>query len=262
MSSKVTLIKLAFVFLIITSQGAVASDLAREKRMANEIVDSILDGDAVYLKSGSHEFLNIYTETDAEDPAGAVIILHGRGYHPNWEEVVRPLRVGLLDSGWNTLSMQMPVLEKDATYNDYIPIFDEAFPRIEAGIEYLKQQGNNKIVLIAHSCSVHMVMAWIDAGKFKNIDAYVGIGMGATDYKQYMENPFPLDKIKVPIFDVYGAEEYPAVLNSAVERKKLILLAGNKKSKQQAIPYANHYFTDQGDALVESVSHWLDGIKK
>jgi len=260
-SLKATLSKLIIIFIIIASHGSIASDIAREQRMANEIVDSILDGDAVYLKSGEHEFLNIYTETDAEKPSGAVIILHGRGYHPNWEEVVRPLRVGLLDFGWNTLSMQMPVLEKDAKYNDYIPIFDESFPRIDAGIKYLKEQGNKKIVLIAHSCSVHMVMAGIDAGKFKNIDAYVGIGMGATDYQQYMENPFPLDKIKAPIFDVYGAEEYPAVLNGAADRKKLIMLAGNKKSKQQSIPHANHYFTDQGDALLEAVSNWLNVIK-
>lgn len=251
---------LIIMLLAAMSQSATASDHAREQRMANEIVDSILDGDAVYLKSGSHEFLNIYTETDAESPSGAVIILHGRGYHPNWEEVVRPLRVGLIDSGWNTLSMQMPVLEKAAKYNDYVPVLNESFPRIEAGIEYLKQQGNSKIILIAHSCSVHMVMAWVDAGHFKDIDAYVGIGMGATDYKQPMAKPFPLDKIKVPVFDVYGADEYPAVLRGAVDRKKLMELAGNKKSKQQSIPNANHYFTDQGDALLEAVSNWLGSL--
>lgn len=248
------------MFLVTVHQSVSASDIAREQRMASEIVDSILDGDAVYLKSGNHEFLNIYTETDAESPAGAVIILHGRGYHPNWEEVVRPLRVGLLDTGWNTLSMQMPVLEKTAKFYDYVPVLDESFPRIEAGIDYLKQQGNSKIILIAHSCSVHMVMAWVDAGHFKDIDAYVGIGMGATDYKQPMAKPFPLDKIKVPVFDIYGDEEYPAVLRGAVDRKKLIEQAGNKKSKQQSIPHANHYFTDQGEALLEAVSNWLGSL--
>lgn len=248
---------LVVIFLVTMSQAVMASDEAREQRMANEIVDGIMDGDAVYLKSGSHEFLNIYTETDADSPAGAVIILHGRGYHPDWEDVVRPLRVGLIDSGWNTLSMQMPVLDKKARYYDYVPVLGESFPRIEAGIEYLKQQGNNRIILIAHSCSVHMVMAWIDAGRFRDIDAYVGIGMGATDYKQPMAKPFPLDKIQVPVFDVYGGDEYPAVLRGAADRKKAIELAGNKKSKQQSIPNANHYFTDQGDALLEAVADWL-----
>jgi pimeloyl-ACP methyl ester carboxylesterase len=251
---------LVILFLTLLTKEVMASDMAREKRMADEIVDGIMDGDAVYLKSGDHEFLNIYAETDIENPRGAVIVLHGRGYHPDWEDVVQPLRVGLVDSGWNTLSMQMPVLEKTAKYYDYLPILEESFPRIEAGIKYLRRQGNEKIILVAHSCSVHMVMAWVDAGRFRDIDAYVGIGMGATDYKQPMAKPFPLEKIKVPVFDIYGEAEYPAVLRSATSRKKAIERAGNKKSKQQSIPNANHYFTDQGDALLEAVSSWLGSL--
>ena len=39
-----------------------------------------------------------------------MIILHGRGYHPDWAEVANPLRVGLAE-GWNTLSLKMPVLD-------------------------------------------------------------------------------------------------------------------------------------------------------
>ena len=245
---------------MLIAEVVLASDLAREQRMADEIVDSILDGDAVYLKSGNHEFLNIYTEAAAEPTKGAVIVLHGRGYHPNWEDVVQPLRVGLAESGWDTLSMQMPVLEKSAKYYDYVPIFKESFPRIEAGISYLQQQGHQKIVLIAHSCSVHMVMAWVDAGRFKGIDAYAGIGMGATDYKQPMAKPFPLEKMTVPVLDIYGANEYPAVLNGARLRLEMINKAGNKKSKQQSIAEANHYFTDYGDALLKAMNVWLDTL--
>ena len=37
-----------------------------------------------------------------------------------------------------------------------------------------------------------MVMAWIDAKRFRDIDAYIGIGMGATDYKQPMAKPMPV----------------------------------------------------------------------
>lgn len=257
MKSKVVVTMLA---LVLTSHSAGASDLAREKRMADEIVDSILDGDAVYLKSGDHEFLNIYTETDMDTPKGAVMVLHGRGYHPDWGDVVQPLRVGLAEAGWNTLSMQMPVLEKNAKYYDYVPIFSEAFPRIEAGVEYLKQQGNKNITIIAHSCSVHMVMAWIDAGQLKDINAFVGIGMGATDYKQPMAKPFPLEKISIPVLDVYGADEYPAVLRAAASRYKAIQLAGNRKSRQVKVPGADHYFSEKGDELLRVVSDWLESL--
>ncbi|MFV9616921.1 MAG: DUF3530 family protein, partial [Gammaproteobacteria bacterium] len=172
-----------------------AADLNREKRMADEIVDAILDGEAVYLNANEHEFLSIYTEAD--NPKGTAIILHGRGFHPDWQDAINPLRVGLVETGWNTLSVQMPVLEKQAKYYDYLPLFAQAVPRIEAAIAYAREQmkddqGANKVVLIGHSCGAHMAMAWADTESFESVDAYVGIGMGATDYKQSMKHPFPL----------------------------------------------------------------------
>lgn len=248
----------ALLCLLHLSMSAAASDIAREKRLASQIVDSIIDGDAVFLNSGEHEFLSIYTEAD--EPKGAALIMHGRGFHPNWIDVAYPLRVGLVEQGWNTLSLQMPVLEKEARYYDYLKIMDEALPRIDAGIDYLKQQGNERIILIAHSCSVHMTMAWVDAGRMRDIDAFVGIGMGAVDYQQPMKTPFPLEKFSVPVLDVYGEEEYPAVIKGAPERLAAIQKAGNAKSKQVTVPGANHYFTDEGDVLLEVVGPWLQGL--
>lgn len=237
---------------------AYASDLQREKRMADEIVDAILDGDAVFLKANDHEFLSIYTE--AEDPKGTAVILHGRGFHPDWQDAINPLRVGLAESGWNTLSVQMPVLEKQAKYYDYIPLFPEAIPRIEAAIAYARKNQKGKVVLIAHSCGAHMAMAWVDTESFESIDAYVGIGMGATDYKQPMKQAFPLDKIKVPMLDVYAENDYPAVLKMAPERLRLIRVAANKKSSQVMVEGSEHYYVDKGDALTQVIDQWLQSL--
>ncbi len=235
-----------------------ASDLQREKRMADEIVDAILDGDAVFLEANGHEFLSIYTEAD--EPKGTAIILHGRGFHPDWQDAINPLRVGLAESGWNTLSVQMPVLEKQAKYYDYLPLFPEAIPRIEAAIAYVREQQKGKVVLIAHSCGAHMAMAWVDTESFESIDAYIGIGMGATDYKQPMKQPFPLDKIKVPVLDVYAENDYPAVLKMAAERLRLIEQAANEKSDQVVVKGTEHYYVDKGDALTQVIEQWLQTL--
>jgi len=227
----------------------IASDLAREKRLADEIGDAILDGDAVFLNAqvdgGELEFLGIYTEAD--EAKGTAIILHGRGFHPDWPDAINPLRVGLSESGWNTLSVQMPVLEKTAKYYDYVPLFDKAVPRINSAIEYAREQLrdseiNGKVVLIAHSCGAHMAMAWVEAKeasgsskgshRFGDIDAYIGLGMGATDYKQPMIHPFPLDKLNVPVLDVFGEMDYPAVVKMADDRWQQIQAGGNDKSRQ------------------------------
>ncbi len=252
-----TLMFIVFI-LSLLSMSVNASDIDREKRLASEIIDGIMDGEAEFLKSGDHEFLGIYTE--AEDAKGSVVIMHGRGFHPDWSDVANPLRVGLAERGWNTLSIQMPVLEKEAKYYDYVEIFPEAIPRIDAAIDFLKEKTNKKIVLIAHSCSVHMTMAWVDAGHMRDVDGYIGIGMGAVDYKQPMQKPFPLEQIKVPVLDVFGQDEYPAVKRGAPERLSAIKKAGNKKSDQVTVPNANHYFTDQGEALLDVVSPWLNDL--
>jgi hypothetical protein len=234
-------------------------DFEREARLADEIIDVILDGEPEWLEADGREFLSIYTA--AEDPAVAVLILHGRGFHPDWADTVNPLRVGLVERGYSTLSLQMPVLAKDAKYYDYVPIFHYAHARIEAGIRFLRDNGHRKVVLLAHSCGVHMAMDWIRMDNDRNIDAFIGLGMGATDYQQPMHQAFPLDWIQVPVLDLYGAQEYPAVIRLAPRRKAMIDKAGNARSRQVVLPDANHYFTDQGDPLVSAVADWIDQLE-
>lgn len=56
--------------------GAFASDLAREKRMANEISEAILDGEPIWLNAGLIRFLGIATQA-LEQPAKG-------SDHPAW----------------------------------------------------------------------------------------------------------------------------------------------------------------------------------
>lgn len=240
--------------------GPLKADLEREKRLADQIVDAIIDGDAEYIESAGHAFFSIYTETEQPAPKGAVLILHGRGFHPDWQDTIQPLRVGLIEHGWNTLSIQMPVLPKNAKYFDYLPLFTGAAGRIEAAVSYLKDQSNERVVVLAHSCGFHMANHWL-INKGNNamapIEAFIGVGMGATDYRQTMQEPFALGELKVPVLDVYGEEDYPAVLRMAPERKALMDKAGHPKSRQVVVPEADHYFKEQGEALVQAVAEWL-----
>lgn len=250
---------LLLLAILLPGVSAAASDLAREQRIAEQIVDAIFDGEPVTLQAGGHDFLAIHTTSSAEQPRGAAIILHGRGLHPDWESVVKPLRTALPEQGWETLALQMPVMEKEAKYYDYEPIFPEAHPRIDAAIAWLKARGVERIVLIAHSCGAHMAMSWVRHGG-AGIDAYVGIGMGATDYQQPMREPFPLDRMTIPVLDLYGEKDYPAVLAMAQERLALIRKGGNALSKQQMIPGADHYCAGQSELLSNAVAGWLNGL--
>lgn len=252
---------LVVICLSLSVLTASASDLEREKRLADEIVGMIVEGEPVWLDAGQHRFLSIYTPTPQRHLRGAAIILHGRGMHPDWADVVSPLRTALPENGWHTLSLQLPVLGKEAKYNDYVPLFPESIPRIESAIKYLHDTGVRRIVLIAHSCGAHMAMHWIGKHGDRDIDAYIGIGMGATDYNQPMREQFPLLGMRVPVLDVYGSAEYPQVLNMAPERMAAIRKAGNPQSRQIIIQGADHYFHDHNGELVKAVAEWMNQLQ-
>lgn len=236
-----------------------ASDLARERRLAEQTVDAIFDGEPLMLNAAGHEFLGIYTRAETEPERGTAIILHGRGTHPDWEQVAGPLRKQLPAHGWSTLSLQMPVLDKDASYYDYVEIMPEAAPRIEAALAYLRELGTDRIILVAHSCSVHMSMAWIRQHGDAGIDAFIGIGMGATDYRQPMREPFPFDRIRVPLLNIYGEADYPAVQRQAAQLEPLLAQI-NSRSAQRRVPGADHYFSGHETELTAIISDWLDAL--
>lgn len=239
-------------------------DYDRETRLADQIVDDIFDGEPVWLNANEHDFLTIHTPNE-DAPKGTVIIFHGRGYHPDWPEVAGPLRVGLVDEGWSTLSVQMPVLEKGKKYFDYLPLFEFGHQRIEAAIKFAREQSDLPIIIAAHSCGAHMVNDWLnhqDGGAIdETFDGYIIMGAGATDYRQQLRTPFPFAKMSVPIFDLYGEFEFPRPLEMLPERKELIAKGGHADSKQQSLQNADHYFHDAGEPLTEAVVSWLNNTK-
>jgi len=251
---------ICLVFIGLPVPTTHASDLAKEIRIREQVADYVMNGDAILLKDGTHDFLTIYMETDEQPVKGSVIILHGRGYHPNWPELVYPLRTGLPEHGWNTLSIQMPVLGNDATYYDYMKILPESHPRINAAVKFLKQKNAKNIILLTHSCSVHMGFDWLHKNSQAGITAFIGVGMGSIDYGQPMLKPFALEDIKIPVLDIRGENDYPAVHRYAPRRLQRIQQVGNPKSRQWVVPKADHYFTDRGDALLAEVVDWLSSL--
>ena len=105
-----------------------------------------MDGEPITLRADGHQFLamTMAMASNADQPKGDVIILHGRGHHPNWAQAV----AGLPQYGWHSLSM--------------------------------------------------------------------------------------------PVLDIYGGKEYPAVKRSAPEQLQMLQLPGYPKSRQQVLPGADH----------------------
>ncbi len=257
MLNKLAIIFLYFV-LVIFSLSAQASDLAKEKRWADQTVDSIMTGDAVWLKADGQKFLGIYTEPTTDKKLGGVIVLHGLGAHPNWTDVVQPLRTRLPDTGWFTLSLQMPILDNKADYKDYKPLYSEIAPRINAGINFLKNKGVKNITIIGHSMGATMAGYYVANNKRPEIRSLVAIGATGNMFKDpkldYIQS---LKKISIPVLDLSGSDDLPGVVQTKKLKAKTAREAGNKNYYQVEIKGANHFLVGKEDELVTEVNKWL-----
>jgi pimeloyl-ACP methyl ester carboxylesterase len=238
--------------LLFLTTVSIASDKEKEKRWAEQVTDALMDGEAVYLKDAKEEdFLALDMPAEEKSEVG-ILVIHGIGIHPDWEQIINPVRVGLAEAGWHTLSLQMPILKNTATGKDYLPLLKEVAPRIDAGIAYLKKAGVKKIVLVSHSLGAQMTSYYLanptQQKKALPIIAYVAFGMNTP-------NTALLKKIKLPVFDLYGSEDLEGVLTSAPDR--VAASSDNKGYKQQKVTNANHFFDDKNEVLLELISHYL-----
>lgn len=60
------------------------------------------------LEGEVNSFLALELYENSPESQGAVLFLHGIEQHPNWPQVVKPLRTILTDDGWYTLSIMLP----------------------------------------------------------------------------------------------------------------------------------------------------------
>ena len=246
---------LATVALLV-STIAVASDVEKEKRWADQIVDALIEGDAVWLQAGTHEFLGIYTEAEDSDSKYGAIILHGIGVHPDWQQVVYPLRTRLPSLGWHTLSLQMPILPNEAKTGDYAPLMVEVAPRLDAGAAFLREKGVTKFVVIGHSLGATMAAYYLSTGDRK-VQGFVAVGMPAGIEQSDIATAEMIAEIKVPLLDLYGSQDLAEVLAAAPLREAVKSKGAGGPYRSQVVEGADHFFDGQEDALVAAVNAWL-----
>ncbi len=256
-------IKLGFLFIVfqlltIPLSAFGGSDLDKEKRWSEQIVDSLMVGDAIQLSSGGQDFLGLFTEETTGEPRGGVIVLHGSGVHPNWNDVVFPLRSELPEYGWSTLSIQLPVLANDAEHIEYAPLIAEAAPRIQAAAAHLREQGADYIAIVAHSLGATMGAAALAMmPEEPPADAFVAIGMGSSEADPALNSVAYLEKIQLPTLDLYGSRDLESVMKTRDARAKAARKAGNENYQQLEVEGADHFFVGNEEELVRRVRGWL-----
>ena len=113
---------IVWIALLALPTPLLASDLEKEERWREQVEDSIMDGESVDLVVEGRNVFAIYTEAEEGSDKG-LIVVHGTGIHPNWQQVVQPIRVEMAGHGWNTLALQMPILHNEAEYEEYVALY-------------------------------------------------------------------------------------------------------------------------------------------
>ncbi|MEW6118855.1 MAG: DUF3530 family protein [Pseudomonadota bacterium] len=228
--------------------NATGADYAREKKWADEIVPGLVVGDPVYLQTprGHHKFLTLFTPAAGSDKAA--IVVHGMGIHPDWG-MVGTLRTDLSDRGFTTLSIQMPILAADAKGEAYPPTFPEAAERLGEAVAFLKAKGYAHIAVVSHSMGSRMSLEYFTGKPDPAVKSWASLG---PSFKGYAS-------VKLPILDLYGDNDLPAVLGNAGSRKGSL---SNPASKQVVIEKTDHFFTGHETAMVGAVADFLKATLK
>lgn len=233
--------------LALVSLGCFAQpDYAREQRWADEITPAILVGDPVQLAlPAGRKFLGIYAP-NGKARAG-VVLVHGLGMHPDWS-VVHPLRSQLTEQDYATLSVQMPVMAAGVPGEQYAPLFPEAAARIAAAVQFLRDKGHQKIVIVSHSYGARMTNVLLNQPDAPAISAWVAVGI-MGEYTRP-------ETFKAPVLDLYGEHDFPGVLELAARRADAIRKV--RGSAQIRVAGADHFFYGKDNELVRDVKLFLD----
>ncbi len=234
-----------FVLLLVFSVSAFSQDYEREKRWSDEILKSLIVGDAVWLQQkNGHRFLSLYTE--AEKPRGAVVIAHGRGWSPDFE-LYGTLRTRLAEMGYTTLSIQLPVLPSTAILGLYVPLYPDARERFQLAIDFLKSKGHKNIAIVSHSLGATMANQYLIRTDDTTVKAWVFIGI-----LQGLEEMY---RIKIPVLDIYGSNDWTVTMYGGPER--LAQIRKNPASAQIIVPKATHFFEGREGELLKEIDAFL-----
>lgn len=216
---------------------AAAQDYEREARWRAEVVGNLVVGDAVDIRGPSgRSFLGLHAE--GKPGFASVLLVHGLGVHPD-HGVIGTLRVALNDMGFTTLSIQMPVLASDAAGEAYHPLVPEAAARIAAGAEWLRARGHRRVVLASHSLGSHFALKAVKELQFAG---WACMGRAGE-----------VPPLALPVLDVYGEKDNPAVLQSAPSRRA---------SRQVMIRGADHFYTGKEAELARVLGDFISALSR
>ncbi len=177
--------------------------------------------------------------------------------HPNWPDVIYPLREAFLENEITSLSIQMPILPNEAEDAEYAALYSEVPGRLQAAVDYLKDAGYARVDIVGHSLGARMAVYYLARESTVGVNSAVLIGMGNSSTGSWPESIDALARLRVPVLDLYGGKDLDAVLSTVQDRAS----SGKKNPsgiyRQVRVEEANHFFQGHEGELKKTVLDWL-----
>ncbi|MFT5425726.1 MAG: putative alpha/beta-fold hydrolase [Gammaproteobacteria bacterium] len=243
-------------------------ELSREQQIADKLAQVADVDEIISLKAMGGRFIGLYKSASSSESFGeisktretngVVILVHGMGAHPDWPDVISPLRTQLTESGWSTFSIQMPILSPEEPVAKYGKTLKIANSRISAAIDYLHAWEMQPIILLGYSFGAAQAANYLASDKSKNVAAFVSVSMLSQKFIKPGLDVFKfISRINIPILDIYAEDDLDAVRRGIDDRR----LAASKNShvlfQQIEVQQAGHYYIGVEKALAEQIHMWL-----
>ncbi len=235
--------------------------LSREQQIAEKLTLTADADEIISLKASGGRFIGLYKRAKSSEARGVVILVHGMGAHPDWPDVISPLRTRLTEFGWSTLSIQMPILSPEEPVAEYGKTLRLANSRIQAAVDYLHDWEIEPIILLGYSFGATQAANFLASKKPEDIKAFVSVSMLAQKFIKPELNVLKfITGITIPIFDIYAEEDLDDVRRGIDDRRLAASKNGNTGFQQIEVQKAGHHYLGLEDVLVEQIQIWLQNM--
>jgi predicted alpha/beta-hydrolase family hydrolase len=261
---------IVFLLSLMLNGQLAAEDIqeqSREQQIAEKLAGTVDTDEIIKLKASSGRFIGLYKSASSgevsklRDTNGVVILVHGMGAHPDWPDVISPLRIQLTDLGWSTFSIQMPILSPEESVAEYGKTLAVASSRIRAAIEYLHAWEMEPIILLGYSFGAAQTVSYLANNKHENVAAFVSVSMLAQKFIKPRLDVFKfIGEINIPMLDIYGEEDLEDVRRGIDDRRLAASKNSNTAFQQLELRQAGHNYLGAEKALAEQIHVWLQQI--
>ena len=239
--------------LTLLSAPPTVADRTAEQHLAAVLAQGAdIQGSVVELTGANGPFLAIHRPQQRGEGRGGVVLLHGRASSADSLEVIRPLRLGLAEAGWDTLALQLPPAYGYETAADWQARAAPIQARLQAGLAWLKGRELRKQIIVAHGESGAIALDFAASEAPPELQALVLVS-ATSAAPGGADDRAALGRLELPVLDIH-AQRDPAAADAAAARHRA---ASNLAYRRVVITGALPDFRATADTLLARIRAWL-----